>query len=89
MFRGRAKSSRNLNQWAHSKGERMKDQWKSWSKKIPDIEGEFYMRDESGGPTLYVFELADGVLMHGTKARDFRWEATGIGHLKSAEFKLA
>ena len=67
----------------------MSDIWVDWSKKIPDCDGEFYMRDSSGGPTLYVFEHVDGVLIHGPKARSFRWEADGTGHIASAEFKRA
>lgn len=60
--------------------------WNTWSKKLPNIEGEFYMRDSSGGPTLYVFEYVDGVLVNGPKSRKFRWEANGLGHLMCAEF---
>lgn len=62
-------------------------EWDNWNKKIPDIEGEFWMKDSSGGPTEYVFEVKDGVLFNGPKCRDFRWEADGTGHLKSARFK--
>lgn len=61
--------------------------WEDWNHKLPDIEGDFYMKDESGGPTLYVFEMIDGVLMNGPKARSFRWEADGRGHIKGALFK--
>lgn len=60
--------------------------WNTWTKKLPDIEGDFYMKDSSGGPTLYVFEYVDGVLVNGPKSRDFRWEANGVGHLKDAKF---
>ena len=62
------------------------DKWLNWSTVIPDVEGEFYMRDSSGGPTLYVFEIIDGVLMNGPKSRAFRWEPS-IGHIKGAQFK--
>jgi len=59
-----------------------------WKKEMPTEEGEFYMRDESGGPTLYVFEMIDGILMNGPKSISFRWEADGTGHLPdSVEFK--
>ncbi len=62
--------------------------WQSWEKDIPDIEGEFWMRDESNGrASLYIFEIIDGTLMNGPKARSFRWEADGTGHIPSAEFK--
>ena len=63
------------------------NKWEDWNSSIPDIEGEFYMKDECGGPTLYVFEVIDGVLMNGPKGRPFRWEADGTGHIASAKFK--
>jgi hypothetical protein len=63
-------------------------QWDDWENKVPDCEGEFYMRDSSGGPTLYIFEYIDGVLVNGPKSRRVRWNSDEEEvHLPDAEFK--
>ncbi len=67
----------------------MTDKYENWNRSIPQEDGYFWMKDSSGGPTLYVFETINGVLMNGPASRDFRWEADGTGHLRSALFKRA
>ena len=59
-----------------------------WSNSIPRKEGLYYMRDEGGGPTLYIFKIINGVMMCGPKSRydDGKdlWEVSCM--LSDAEF---
>ena len=72
----------------------MTDKYKNWNSEIPAEEGRFWMKDSSGGPTLYIFKIVDGVLMNGPKPRAdhlqwFSWPTDAPGHLSSAKFKRA
>jgi len=58
-----------------------------WETKLPTQPGSYWMRDESGGPTLYVFEVVRGKLVNGPASRLFRFDPNR--HLTSAEFKKA
>jgi len=57
-----------------------------WFKKHPDKEGEYWMKDSSGGPTLYVFTIVDDVLCHGTKGGGWVLPV-GTGMIKSCRWK--
>jgi len=57
-----------------------------WFKKHPSKEGAYWMKDKSGGPTLYEFVIVDGVLLCGPKYRKARFPV-GTGMLKSCRWK--
>ena len=59
-----------------------------WFKKHPDKEGDYWMKDSAGGPSLYEFIYVDGVLCHGLKCRDWRFPV-GEGMLTSCRWKEA
>ncbi len=58
-----------------------------WTKKHPDKEGIYWMKDESGGPTLYEFIFMDGVLCCGPLNRKVR-TTVGVGMLNSCRWKI-
>lgn len=46
---------------------------KDWRKRGPTEPGDYWMKDEGGGPTLYTCELIDGELRCGPKSQKYRW----------------
>ena len=59
-----------------------------WAKDSPFSEGDYWMRDHSGGPTLYEVIYVDGELCAGVKSRKLRLPV-GDGMIDSAEWKKA
>lgn len=58
-----------------------------WTTTPPTEEGLYWMRDESGGPTLYEFIMVDGELCQGPKKRPHIRLSVGWGMIDGCEFK--
>lgn len=56
-----------------------------WTRKMPSEPGKYWMRDSSGGPTLYFVEMVDGELVYGNRPNGWRIPV-GEGMLKCCEW---
>lgn len=56
-----------------------------WKKELPDKEGFYWMKDDSGGPTSYEFKIMDGEMMY-TNAALKCFLPAGTGMIESARW---
>lgn len=62
------------------------DNTNKWSAELPNSEGKYFMKDESGGPTLYEFKYINDELMYSNDEFKSFIHPAGTGMLKSARW---